>query len=205
MYATVADIRAEGVSVDSASDDRVTESIQNAMASIERATGWFFEPRHAIFALSGRGNATLEVPVPPIRLANIVIDSNLYSPKDFSFAPPAASGFHVPMVMYRAGTFPKGRENVWLDGHWGYTIATKDAPDGDTPRDIRRATVLLALQYLPQLADPYSVRAPWRLVEERTRDQSYRMESVGDGPLTGNPEVDAILLAYRKPISIGAA
>ena len=47
------------------------------------------------------------------------------------------------------------------------------------------------------LADDALVRGAsrWRIIEERTRDQSYRVDlaKAGVGALTGDPDVDALL------------
>ena len=49
-------------------------------------------------------------------------------------------------------------------------------------------------------------RNRWRILEERTRDQSYKLDRVSrSGVLTGDPEVDEILLRYRRPAPMGAA
>ena len=49
-------------------------------------------------------------------------------------------------------------------------------------------------------------RNRWRLLEERTRDQSYRLDrDARPAPLTGDPDVDTILGRYRRPTAMGAA
>ena len=75
MYATVADLRAEGVTVAQADDARLEALIDAATAEIDRVTGWFFEPRALTLTLDGRGAPTLELPAPPIRLDRVAIDS----------------------------------------------------------------------------------------------------------------------------------
>jgi hypothetical protein len=54
--------------------------------------------------------------------------------------------------------------------------------------------------------DAAEARDRWRIIEEKTRDQSYKLDKPGDpGPLTGDPEVDRILTRYRRPAGLGAA
>jgi hypothetical protein len=70
--------------------------------------------------------------------------------------------------------------------------------------------MLLALRSLAPLADDasFEARSRWRIVEERTRDQSYRLDparSAASASLTGDPEVDALLVPYVRPSPIGAA
>src|SRR5690606_18643591 len=73
VYATVAELRAEGVTVAQADDARLAALIDAATAEIDRVTGWFFEPRDAQLVLDGRGAPSLELPVPPIRLDELVV------------------------------------------------------------------------------------------------------------------------------------
>ncbi|MFI5301706.1 MAG: hypothetical protein ACHREM_26760, partial [Polyangiales bacterium] len=84
-----------------------------------------------------------------------------------------------------------------------------DTPLGRTPAPIRLVTMQLVLRALPLLSDGdawESARLRWRLLEERTREQSYKL-----GPrslttfLTGDPELDAVLFRYRRPMALGAA
>ena len=69
--------------------------------------------------------------------------------------------------------------------------------------------MLLALRLLPRAtnleAREDNRRRP-RVIEERTRDQSYRLAPpVPTVSLTGEPEVDEILARYRRPLGLGAA
>ena len=98
-------------------------------------------------------------------------------------------------------------EAVELDGLFGYTEPDGTA-EGRTPPPIRRACILLVLRGLHPLADDggFDARNRWRIIEERTRDQSYKLDrpSRSGGP-TGDPELDAILLRYRRAAPLGAA
>ena len=209
MYASVEDMREEGVSTEDASDKRTTAALLDACSVIDKATGWFFEPRDMGFVLSGRQSPVLELPVPPIQLTQIRVGSAAQPPAGFTLvgAPVLEPAFHIPKIIWHERAFPSGTDNIWVQGRWGYTVPQDGNPDGATPRQIRRATLLLAKQFLPRLGSEEAVqeRSHWRLVEERTRDQSYRLEPRADGPLTGNPEVDALLLPYRRPQGMGAA
>jgi len=49
MYASVTDLREEGVSEAQASDTRLTALLQECSQSIDVFTGWFFEPRAHTF------------------------------------------------------------------------------------------------------------------------------------------------------------
>lgn len=211
MYATVADLRAEGVTVAMAADDRLASLIEEAGRTIDRITGWFFEPRAQTLALDGRGHPTIEPPVPPIRLDRLAVgDTDLsLSPDDLVVVgSPVNPGFDAPrLTLRRCRSFPRGRGNVTAEGLWGFTEPDGTA-EGRTPLEIRRACMLLVLRLLHPLAGEASTdaRNRWRILEERTRDQSYRLDGVKEtGPFTGDPELDGVLLRYRRPAGTGAA
>lgn len=210
MYATVADLRAEGVTEAMASDARLLALIDEAGRAIDRVTGWFFEPRAATLVLDGRGAPSLEPPVPPIRLERLEIGRMEVELPDevVVVGAPVGPGFDAPRITLRSHrVFPRGTGNVEAEGLWGYTEPDGTA-EGRTPLEIRRACMLLVLRLLHPLAGAASTdaRNRWRIIEERTRDQSYRLDGVKDaGPFTGDPELDAILARYRRPLGMGAA
>src|SRR5262245_6096452 len=78
-YATVADLRAEGVTEAQASDERLRILIEEASAAIDRMTGWAFEPRSMVLRLDGRGAPSIEPPYPPIALSRITVGSETLS------------------------------------------------------------------------------------------------------------------------------
>jgi len=230
VYASVADLREEGVTAAMASDARLARLLEEATATIDRVTGWFFEPRPASYRLDGRGAPTLELPVPPIVLTRI--DSAF---EDDSFGQgtptplvpwgvprlpideramivrgsPVTAGFDGPRITLRFGfAFPRGRGNVLVEGLWGYT-EPDGTPHGRTPLAVRRAAMLLVLRNLAPLGndDAVEARSRWRIVEERTRDQSYRLDPlrVRAPVLTGDPDVDVLLAPYVRPALLGAA
>ena len=212
-YCTVADLRAEGVTEAQASDARLTALIDEASRMIDRVTGWFFEPRLVKLRLDGRGAPTIEPPAPPIRIDRVAVSGSdvSLSPTDVIVdgAPHRGGGPMLPSIMLRHGrTFPYGRGNVEVEGLFGYT-EHDGTPHGRTPLEIRRACLQLVLRALPRLGDAddaHDARNRWRLLEERTRDQSYKLDRVGrSAPLTGDPDTDDILLRYMRPPALGAA
>ena len=95
------------------------------------------------------------------------------------------------------------------EGLWGFT-EDDGTPTGRTPPAIRRATMLLVLRSMAPLSDDasFEARSRWRIIAERTRDQSYRLGPARDAiaaSLTGDPEIDALLALYVRPTPIGAA
>ena len=210
MYATVADLRDEGVSEARASDARLGVLLDEASRGIDRVTGWFFEPRAMTLALSGRGTAGLEPPVPPIRLERMrVLGAEVpVSPSHLRVVgAPVMPGFDAPRLVRTRGVFPRGWDNVEVEGLWGYTEPDGSAT-GRTPLEVRRACMLLVLRWLAPIGDESvgpEARDPWRVLEERTRDQAVKFDRARPGHLTGDPEVDRILARYRRPMGLGAA
>jgi hypothetical protein len=211
MYASVADARAEGITVTEASDERLLVLLDEATRLIDRVTGWFFEARDASLRLDGRGTPSLELPVPPIRVTRLDLnDAPLpLLPEDLVIVgAPVRVGFDAPRLTLRHGrVFSRGQGNVVVEGRFGYTEDDGSA-EGRTPLAIRRACLLLVLRNLAPIASDAAAeaRSAWRILEERTRDQSVRFSPVLSAVvLTGYPEVDELLGPYVRPSPLGAA
>ena len=217
-YATVADMRAESVNDDAASDARLATALEEASRTIDRLCGWFFEPRQETVRLSGKNAPTIELPFPPIQIDHVRVGGGFWmAAVDLPISPelmwivgaPVRSDFDVPRITLRFGyAFPLGQGNVEIEGLFGYTEPDGTA-NGRTPLAIKRATMILALRSIPGVGNVEArgdnSRRP-RLIEERTRDQSYRLAPpVVATSLTGEPEVDEILVRYRRPLGLGAA
>ncbi len=230
MYATVADLREEGVTASTASDARLARLLDEATATIDRVTGSFFEPRPKTFRVSGRGAPTVELPVPPITVTRVEAEYEGYAAEPtvlFPLVPwsavnvplseatlvvrgaPVGPDFDGARLTLRHGLrFPRGHANIVVDGIWGFTEAD-GSPQGRTPLAVHRAAMLLVLRNIAPLGndDAFEARSRWRVVEERTRDQSYRLDPLRSRApmLTGDPEVDLLLAPYVRPSSFGAA
>ncbi len=205
MYATVEDLRAEGVTKESA--ERLSTLIEEAGSTIDSVTGWHFDPRPKGYAVNGRGTKSLELPVSPVSIERVVCGTYELEDGDFvvSGAPVGPSFDDARIILVNGWHFPKGHSNVLITGRWGYT-EDDGSVEGRTPLEIRRACMLLVLRWLPRLGDVDAsgeARNRWRVVEERTRDQSYKLEPSSEGNMTGDPEVDSILRRYRKPSGMG--
>jgi hypothetical protein len=218
VYASLAELRAEGVTPEMAGDARVLMLLDEATRTIDRLTGWFFEPRRMTVRLSGRNTPTIELPFPPITLEHVRVGGGFWMPAyDVPLSPeivwvvgaPIRADFDVPRITLRFGyAFPLGEGNVEVVGLFGYT-EEDGSETGRTPLAIKRAAMLLALRALPPIGDAEARednRRRARLIEERTRDQSYRLAPpMGTTTLSGDPEVDEILVRYRRPLGLGAA
>jgi hypothetical protein len=211
MYATVPDLRAEGVTEEMASTDRLLGALSEASAVIDRETGWFFEPRRLTLQLDGRGVSTIDLPVPPIRIERLAVGGVAFELDEIDVeGAPVQPWFVAPTLRLKQGLrFPHAPGPVVVEGVWGYTEAD-GSEDGRTPYPIRRATMLLALSLLPKVGEGdggAELRNRWRIVEETTRDQSYRLAPMDANvePITGDPVVDRLIARYRRPTGLGAA
>lgn len=107
-------------------------------------------------------------------------------------------------VPFRDLFFPSGVQNVNITALFGYTD-----PDGScigsTPQLIRHAAKLLVAKQLQKFAsDDRDENKRHRILSEGTRDQRYQLQAVTEGALTGDREVDDILLSFFRPPMIGA-
>jgi len=210
-YCTVADLRAEGVTEHQASDARLRALIEEASQTIDRLTGWWFEPRWRSLRLDGRGTPSLEPPAPPIRLERILIYGRELPTHEEALlvrGAPAGPDFDAPLIRRTRGVFPRAPGSVELEGVFGYTV--EDGTEfGRTPLEIRRACILLVIRLLPRLGDVDAVddaRNRWRIIEERTRDQAIKFAPLTrPGELTGDTAIDDLLARYMRPASMGAA
>ena len=98
---------------------------------------------------------------------------------------------------------------------FGFTATITDFPQvGITPPQIAEACKLLAIRNLPKRAtdDPLSrAISGGRMRRMQTRDQAIdldrdpRLTGIGGGALTGDPEIDLVLIAFRAPPAMGRA
>lgn len=204
-YASVADLRAEGVTTEQASDQRLQQLIDLATSYVEAITGLWFEERAMTLRLDGTGSRTLWLPIFPTEVSTVRVDGRAVT--DYvaynRFAP---DDRRSPRLVREVG-WPKGRQNIEVDGRWGYV---DPAPGGGvkTPEPIRRAVLRLVVRELPLLTDVEGQedRKRTRIVSETTDGHSYTLERLAVTlDLTGDPDIDGILAMYRRPIAVGSA
>jgi hypothetical protein len=116
-YATVADLRAEGVDAASVPDDRARELILLASRFIDRLTGQWFFPRQVALRLDGDGSAILHHPalVPILEVRRLVVNGRLLAPAEYAV--------RERYVELARGVFPRRRANVEIDGVFGWLEA----------------------------------------------------------------------------------
>ncbi len=229
-YTTVAEMRAEGVTVAQADDARLQKLITRASRTIDRLTGQWFEPRILTITLDGDQSQRLHFSVPICEITEIsvlnsgVVDTTAYKVYDRHLsesllAPddrldPRVEYVHQQLTnsdIYQRFPFlewPRGERNITVKGTFGYT--DPPGPPGSTPDMIEEACQLLVMRSLPLKTEPddmWDERYRNRIQSMRTRDQSV---SIGgpraggaQGYLTGDEAIDSILEHFMAPQVIG--
>lgn len=107
------------------------------------------------------------------------------------------------------------QQNLTIKGWWGYTDPD-GGPFGVTPPSIARVTMMLAFRNIRPLWRKFSDDGPTSgaIQTQRTRDQSVTYANVaGSGlsnalsraPMTGDADIDIILMRFRAPPAMEAA
>lgn len=192
MYATVPEIRAEGVTAEQASDAQVEIAIRRATVLIDTLTGQWFEARTCTFRLDGPGAPTLFLRVPVISVQEIRIDGQ---PIDLAevVVYNSVQDRRNPRLYYAPG-FPKGKGNVEVVGSFGYV-----EQDGSTPELIKYACRRIVISNLAPLTDKdaQEEKKRVRIASETTDGHSYTLaKDERPAGLTGDPEVDSILAQF---------
>lgn len=233
FYCGLGELRDEGLASTEMSDARALGAIMRASMFVERVTGRFFEPRYQTLLASGSGREALLLESPIIGIDDVSFESSyesagsllddesalrvfnrhLVGGPDDRISPKIElyTDFGAPFVPSLGYRFGRGAKNIRVRGVFGYTDFN-GSPWGATPEDIRRVTQMLVIRDVAKLRDTdgrEDARLRGRLVSERTRDQSYQLTSAKELGLatgiTGDPEIDQVLLAYRSSMAIGAA
>lgn len=218
-YATVQQVRDEGITEAMASDDELLAKIGRWSKHIDKITGQWFESRDLTLLLDGEASRRLTLSVPIITVTEILIgeDDQPVPEDEYAVYNRHMSGQVEgdddrtdPHIDFRHGRrWPAGRQNISVGGSFGYT--DPPGPPGTTPEDITRACMLLVVQDLPALGDEDERLENFyklRLISEKTRDQSRAYgtprTSAARGYLTGNEEIDRLLEHYMSPLAIGS-
>ncbi len=192
MYATVPEIRAEGVTAEQASDAQLEIAIRRATALIDTLTGQWFEARDCTFRFDGPGAPTLFLKVPVISVREVKVGGQPIDPGQVVVYN-SVQDRRNPRLHYAPG-FPRGKGNVEVAGSFGYV-----EQDGSTPEPIKYACRRIVVLNLASLADKdaQEERKRVRIVSETTDGHSYTLaREERPAGLTGDPEVDSILAQF---------
>jgi hypothetical protein len=210
-YCMLQDLRDEGFAPEAVSDARLARAIALASRTIERITGRFFEPRRQRIELDGRGSSELLLDEPIIAIEKIEIGGGGPVSGAAVYNRHITQGLMLPDDRQNPRIqlgFPCGARNVRVTGLFGYTEPA-GSPTGTTPLLIREACKRLVVREIPLLADTdrrEEARQRYRILQERTREQSYTLDKLAHpGALTGDPDIDDILVQFMRPADLGAA
>lgn len=234
-YCSIADLRAEGVTTALADDAKLGKLITVASRYIDFYTGRFFNPRALTFKLDGRGHPALFLHHPIIAINSVTIEltpgtvnplsvdlddlsiynrhvrEGLLDPDDREN--PKIEFFRSNEDIVRAAPgsaflqFPVGRQNITVDGTFGYTDYDGTAL-GTTPLLVCEVCKRMVIRLLPLKIKQALTGsgAIWKMV---TRDQRVEFGEPTrlaiQGAFTGDPEIDQILAGLRRPAHIGVA
>ena len=235
-YVSVEELRNECVSEEDADDARLSTLIEMASREFDRWTGRFFEPRPMRFKLNGKGNGTILLGDPIISIDSVSVWGEPFEIDDPDDPPFVVFNRHlggmtspddrvnprIQLVQERGSrtptihllngmyVWPVGQQNIEIVGTFGYTDPD-GTPTGRTPLLVKRAVMLLVAERLTPVGDTDAraeARFASRVIEERTRDQAYKLDKIGTDPrstgrFTGIPEVDQIIAFFRKGAAVG--
>jgi hypothetical protein len=152
MYASVADLRAEGVTDAIADDARLEALLARASSYIERFTGRFFEPRELTHTLDGTGGRTLPLGHPIIRIDDVFIEASVFSPADLPVDPSVYRVYNRHLT--QGLLLPDDRDDPRLEFvHGGDLLGVRFEPPGLSlsslvwPRGQQNVTVRGAFGY----------------------------------------------------------
>ncbi len=123
--------------------------------------------------------------------------------------PPRASS---DLLLRNREVFPLGVQNVQIDGVFGYTDPDVLRPGdqiGITPDLIREVCVKLVIRNKGKMKntdDREDAQRRHRLVSEKTLEQSYTLTPEHlKGFITGDSDIDNVLIQFKRPLQIGVA
>lgn len=219
-YATIDDVRAEGVTEQMANDAKVLLAIAIACQLIDAATGQWFEPRAGDYLLDGSGTHELYLNIPIIQVTELYINWSETLADETWYIVRNNLGAGWPddrrnpriQLKNRAGVFARGNANQRIVGRFGFVEA-----DLSTPLLIKRAAVRLAAIYATKQADggnngkgQEQLAGP--ITAEMTDAHSIMYGNgqivngfpVLGGLLTTDPEIQATIRLYYRPMSVGS-
>lgn len=120
-YASVADLRAEGVSVADASDARLQQLIVLASRYVERITARFFDARVQELTVDGTGGRTLALGHAIIGVDSVFIDSSTFTPGDLPVDPSVYRVYNRHLT--QGMLLPDDRDNPKLEFVHGSDLA----------------------------------------------------------------------------------
>lgn len=196
------------------SDGRALQLADLAEAYLERETGFSFRAQALAFALDGSGAETLTLPQPVLSLTSVTLDGSVLVEGTDFFAkksrPPGPDDRRWPRLVMtassatsiRAGVWTQGRQNVAVEGTFGFTRAQGAAEV--PPAEIQRAALRLVAIEAARLGvdDEQTVRKLRVYLQAITPTSGMSATlsalAVSGGP-THVPEIDHVIERFKHP------
>lgn len=204
MYISVTDLRKEGFANPPYDDAWLTERILLAQELFDYLTGLYFEERAAeTIELNGTGHNMLWLPVPPVTSSSITSvtlnDVLLVEDTDYKVVMPThPDGRMNPKLIHLGSKWTAGTLNVVIVGAFGFVDREliDDVLTSVTPVLVKDCIKRIVQLYLPTLTTADSASA--RILQERLKDYSYRLEKVKATGHFNLPEIDRAIGIYKK-------
>ncbi len=205
-YITVEEAKAEILLLDeqdSISDLEIEAKLIFIQEYIEKLTRQFFNVRDLTLLIDSFGTRIIALPVPIISISKIEIDStNGFIEQDLSkfiiFNSFYPDDRDYPKIERKDAFFPEGKKKIRVTGSFGFVNE-----DLQTPEPIKVVTKLLFLNWFKGVSTGKK-----NLRDGKTyffKDEKYEKritESMSIGSLTGDPEIDNILIQYKRAEAI---
>jgi hypothetical protein len=219
-YATLQDVRDEGLPVSVADDTRVGKLLAAAELLVEQYTGNFFRSVSAELTMNGNNGDTLFLPFPIISVTSlkinnggVALDASKYrvyngraAPNDDRANPKIqliTSDISI-FTALRVRTFSEGYDQR-VDGSWGYLES-----DGSVPVGVRDAVVEIVMLNAEKKWPPLIGRGyAGPITREQVDRHSQSFGAVGFARYTARSvlpmHIQQVLDPYRAPVRLGLA
>ncbi|MGV3526540.1 MAG: hypothetical protein ACO1RX_20145 [Candidatus Sericytochromatia bacterium] len=215
-YASLSELRAEGVHADEYPDMVVESALAFAAEYIERICSQFFEPRSEAREYDGTGGSLLVLDTPLLTLSKLewqeFSESWTAQPvRDFAVYNRIPQDQHYPRIAIKdtgnhsiqsrqLGVFPEGTLNIRVTGSWGF-VEKNDDGSFRVPLLINKVCKILAVAWIDNTGDGslMAVLKSYGFTEEQTKTHRYKLSAaMADGTLTGIGIIDSILLMFKR-------
>lgn len=188
------------------------------------------------FKMDGKDSRTLHLEIPIIRLDKLYIETQGFLNPDLveigldyvraynnhltgqtqpddrenpriSFVPVSRIQEVVSSGLFPAPYyFPKGRQNIHIEGVFGYTDPNGTA-FGETPlliKQVCRRLVARDLLLDSDACEKLVAKNKFRINSDKQGSQTIRLQNLWlKGAFTGDPEIDTVLMSFKRPIRVG--
>ena len=213
-YATIAEVRARGVTPEAADDNAVANALTRATVVIDAYCGRDFLKREETLHVDGTGKAAIFLDDRPvIEVLDLKADDEFISAMNYVvYGEAGYIRLNGDSFLFggHPGVFPKGAQNVKVYGWFGYE---------EVPLEVKEACILLALLFLRKMSAEADVAEPQANTTDKAvgikrvkiDDLSVEYEYPRDVAIdasrrntTGLAEADRLLLRFRRNLEARA-